>query len=163
MSAGGRAQIQNAISNSQAANLGANFGNQLLDKVNNGLSKLNTSAGGSFSGLTSAASKAIGGAVGNLNNVFGQKSIPFGGSSATTQSVIDTSVKKITGGSLGFLRTTRLTTDAIALYMPDTLNFTYSQSYDQLNLGGELGGKIMAAGQSIVDAAKGGEGTMAVS
>jgi hypothetical protein len=160
-SAGARAQIQNAISNSQAANLGANFGNQILNKVNNGLSNLNTATGGSFSGLTSAASKAIGGAVGNLNNIFGQKSIPFGGSSSSTQAVIDTSVKKITGGSLGFLRTTKLTTDAIALYMPDTLAFSYSQSYDQLALGGELGGKLMAAGKSIVDAAKGGEGTMA--
>jgi hypothetical protein len=160
-SAGARAQIQNVISNSQAANLGANFGNEVLGKVNNGISKLNTATGGSFSGLTSAASKAIGGAVGNLNNIFGQKSIPFGGSSASTQAVIDTSVKKITGGSLGFLRTTKLTTDAIALYMPDTLAFSYSQSYDQLALGGELGGKLMAAGKSIVDAAKGGEETMA--
>jgi hypothetical protein len=50
------------------------------------------------------------------------------------------------------LRTTQLTKDAIALYMPDTLLYSHSQSYDQLSLGGELGGQVLAAGKSALEA-----------
>jgi hypothetical protein len=35
-----------------------------------------------------------------------------------------------------FVRTIRRTTDTVALYMPDTLNFNYEQSYAQAELGG---------------------------
>lgn len=144
--------------------LASNFGNQILGKINSGLSQINGATGGAFSGLTSqisaAASKGISGITSGItssvNNIFGQSNVKFGGSSAETQAVIDNSIKRITGGSLAFLRTTRLTKDAIALYMPDTLNYTYSQSYDQLNLGDELGGQGLAAAKSIMDAYKEG-------
>jgi len=54
-----------------------------------------------------------------------------------------------------FLRTTKRTTDSIALYMPDTLAFTDNQTYNQLELGGELL-SLGAAGASILaDAASG--------
>ena len=148
------AQLQGAIRNATAANIPANFGNQLVSKINNGLSQINGATNGALSGITNAASKALGGVVGGLNNVFGQKSIPFGGNSAATQTVIDTSIKKIT--DTRFLKTTRLTSDAIALYMPDTLSYTYSQSYDQLNLGGELAGQVAAAAASAAEAYKTG-------
>jgi len=152
------------------------LGNELLNKVNSGLSEINSKVsgalgnlGGSTNGLSSSLSKltgqissSISGAVGNvtgsINNLFGQSSVKFGGSSAETNAVIDNSIKQITGGSLSFLQTTRLTKDAIALYMPDTLNYSYSQSYDQLTLGGELGGQIAAAGKSAFDAYKNGGG-----
>ena len=140
------AQIQGAIKSASAANIPSNFGGQLVSKINNGLNQINSATNGALSGITDAASKALGGVVGGLNNVFGQKSIPFGGNSAATQTVIDTSIKKIT--DTRFLKTTRLTSDAIALYMPDTLAYTYSQSYDQLSLGGELLGQVAAAAAS---------------
>jgi len=140
------AQIQGAIKAATSANIPSNFGGQLVSKINNGLNQINSATGGSLSGITDAASKALGGVVGGLNNVFGQKSIPFGGNSQSTQTVIDTSIKKIT--TKKFLNTTRLTTDAIALYMPDTLSYTYTQSYEQLNLGGELAGQVAAAAKS---------------
>ena len=113
------AQIQGAIKAATSANIPSNFGGQLVGKINNGLNQINSATGGALSGITSAASKALGGVVGGINNIFGQKSIPFGGNSAATQTVIDTSIKKIT--DTRFLKTTRLTSDAIALYMPDTL------------------------------------------
>jgi len=153
-----KAQIQGAIKAATSANIPSNFGGQLVNKINNGLNQINSATGGALSGITSAASKALGGAVGNLNNVFGQKSIPFGGNSQATQTVVDNSIKEIT--TRKFLNTTRLTTDTVALYMPDTLSYTYTQSYDQLSLGGELLGQAAAAGISIAEAIKGGEGAV---
>lgn len=57
-----------------------------------------------------------------------------------------------------FLRKVRRTKQAIALYMPDTLNFAYSQSYNDLAVFDTLGnvGTALAAGSSIVDAIKNG-------
>lgn len=140
--------------------LATNYGNELMGKINNGLNQLNQKTGGILSGLTSAISKAaggvIGGITGSIGNIFGQANISLGGGSAATQALIDNSIKRITGGSLNFLRTTKLTTDAIALYMPDTLQYTYAQSYDQLSLGGELAGQALAGGKSIYDAFQSG-------
>jgi len=131
-----------------------------MGKINNGLNQLNQKTGGILSGLTSAISKAaggvIGGITGSIGNIFGQANISLGGGSAATQALIDNSIRRITGGSLNFLRTTKLTTDAIALYMPDTLQYTYAQSYDQLSLGGELAGQALAGGKSIYDAFQSG-------
>ena len=57
-----------------------------------------------------------------------------------------------------FLRTIRRTTDTIALYMPDTLKFSYGQKYTPLELGGKVtslaGGAAFASG--LYDSIKGG-------
>ena len=55
-----------------------------------------------------------------------------------------------------FSRTIRRTTDTIALYMPDTLNFTYNQSYSAPALGGDVMSLVGAAsaGASAIDAYK---------
>jgi len=93
--------------------------------------------------------------------LFGKANISIGGDSAATQAIIDTSIKKITNKS--FLQTTQLTTDAIALYMPDTLNYSHSQTYDQLSLGGEMLGKVAGAAQSAADEYNKGGGKDAMS
>jgi hypothetical protein len=157
-----------AASQTLGANIGSAsgaFGGELLSKVNGGLNSINSSTGGKFANLTNAASKSVSSALGGLNsvtgkigNLFGQASV-FSGNSESTKAVLDTSIKKITGGSLGFLKTTTLTTDAIALYMPDTLNYTYAQGYDQLQLGGEMVGQVLAAGGSVADKVKAGDYT----
>lgn len=140
--------------------LATNYGNELMGKINNGLNQVNQKTGGILSGLTTAISKAaggiIGGITGSIGNIFGQANISLGGGSFATQALIDNSIKRITGGSLNFLRTTKLTTDAIALYMPDTLQYTYAQSYDQLSLGNELAGQALAGGKSVYDAFQSG-------
>ena len=140
------------------ANLASSFGNELLGKINSGLSQINGATGGALGGITSAISKAAGGAVSSINNIFGQTNIKFGGDSASSKEIIDNSIKRISGGSLSFLRTTTLTKDAIAMYMPDTLQYTYQQSYDSPAIGEELGGQLLAAGKSAVDAYKSGGG-----
>jgi hypothetical protein len=56
-------------------------------------------------------------------------------------------------GQGNLLRTVKRTTDAIALYMPDTLNFTYNQSYSDVSSFNALGtlGTLAAGGASIFD------------
>ena len=145
-----KVEIQNGLQAAQNK-LNTAVGGDLLNKVSSGnLSGI----GGTISGYVN---QAYNGVVGGINNLFGQTGITFGGNSTLTKSVIDTSIKNITNQS--FLKITSLTTDAIALYMPDSLSYTYSQSYDQMELGNELGGKVLAAGGSAVEAFKSGEGT----
>jgi len=155
----------NDLANPQ--NMITRFGNELIGKVNNGLNSLNKMTGGLLTGVTGAISKAAGGLIGGISqgigDLFGGANISLGGGSAGAQSLIDNSIKRIKGGSLDFLRTTKLTTDAIALYMPDTLNYSYTQSYDQLSLGAEGGGQLLAAGKSAVDAYRAGGSEEALS
>jgi hypothetical protein len=54
--------------------------------------------------------------------------------------------------NVGFARTIQRTTDTIALYMPDTLNFVYNQQYANMNLGGTIPAAVLTGGESIVDA-----------
>jgi len=53
------------------------------------------------------------------------------------------------------LRTIERTTDTIALYMPDTLNFTYDQKYSEMSLGGGTFGLLGAAADAGVSIANG--------
>lgn len=159
--AGATSQIMGAINAAKNGNIASHFGADIVNKVNSGLNQINSSTNGALSGLTSSISKAVGGAVSGLDNLFGKQNISFGGDSAATKAIIDTSIKKITNKS--FLQTTQLTTDAIALYMPDTLNYSHSQTYDQLSLGGEMLGKVAGAAQSAADEYNKGGGKDAMS
>lgn len=58
------------------------------------------------------------------------------------------------------VRTIRRTTDTIALYMPDTLNFTHQQNYSDISLGGGLfatAGAALSAIQGATSAAEMGQ------
>lgn len=77
---------------------------------------------------------------------------------------LPTGVKDVVSGVRGsigtlnnstFLRTTKRTTDSIALYMPDTLAFTDNQSYNQLQMGGETA-SFVGAGASVISSAMAG-------
>jgi hypothetical protein len=148
--------IPSLLQNPQS--LATNFGNELMGKINSGLNQINQATGGALGGITSQISQAAGGAIGGvvgginkgISNIFGQAGINFGGSSAQTSAVLDQSIKRITNKS--FIKTTRLTKDAIALYMPDTLLFNYSQAYDQKSIGGEMLAQIAAAGRAAIEA-----------
>lgn len=134
----------------------SDFSSDVLGKVNNGLNQLNSATGNKIGGITGAISQAAGGLssavsgiAGGIGNIFGGSSSIVSGNAGATTALIDNRIQKITGGS--FLRTTQLTKDAIALYMPDTLQYTYSQSYDQLNPGAEMLGQLGGAGVSAVE------------
>jgi len=94
--------------------------------------------------------------IGGINNIFGQATV-FNGNSESTQNVLDSSIKKITDKSpFGFLNTTSLTTDAIALYMPDTLLFSHNQIYEGLTPGNEIAGQLAVAAPGLVESFKKG-------
>jgi hypothetical protein len=63
-------------------------------------------------------------------------------------------------GKTNFFRTTKRTTDSIALYMPDTLAFDYQQSFTGTSVTKDLGkfGGIVQAGASLIDQAKSDSG-----
>jgi len=121
--------------------------NSVANEINGALNKFTNSITSGINQIT----QSVG--LGSISNPFGQSSISFGGNSSASQAVFDNKLKAITGGGLNFLRTTKLTSDAIALYMPDTLLYSHSQTYDQLSLGGELLGQIAAAGSSAIEKA----------
>jgi len=140
------------------------FGGDVLNKINSGLSSISSATGVALDNITSAIGSVSGGVVNGINNLFGQKNITFPGSAEETKKQFDVNIKKITGGSTNLLRKTALTTDAIALYMPDTLNYSHQQSYDQLNPGSEFAGQAYAAvGKPILDAFQAGEGVVGAS
>lgn len=70
---------------------------------------------------------------------------------------IGKSVAEITDKSaFNFLNRTRLTNDAIALYMPDTLNFDSTASYSELRPGEEKLGQFAIAAPELAEAYKNG-------
>jgi hypothetical protein len=113
---------------------------------------LNAVKNGAVNAVSGFVGKITSGITGGINNLFAQKGGTFMPNAEESQKLIDTSIKRITTKGLDKnLRTTVLTTDAIALYMPDTLNYSYSQTYDQLSLGGEIAGQAFGAGQSAYE------------
>lgn len=76
---------------------------------------------------------------------------------------IENSIKAITdknastAAGANFLVRTRLTNEAIALYMPDTLNFDSTANYTDVKPGEELLGQAMVAAPNLVAAVKAGD------
>jgi hypothetical protein len=78
------------------------------------------------------------------------------GNPSETQNSVGNQINQITGasrtGALGqYLNRTEMTTDAIALYMPDTLMYQYNQTYSDISLTDTPLGQLMAAAQSTAD------------
>lgn len=89
------------------------------------------------------------------NGIFSNPTSTLGGTGVSTPPMNTISKK-------GLPTRTILTTDAIALYMPDTILFQHEQSYDVLSPGTEFLGQLIAAGKSAHDEYKaGGEGALA--
>ena len=139
-----------------ASDISTSIGGDLVGKVQGGLSQIDGAVGGALSGIQSSLGKVSGNIQGGLKNIFGSTTLPKGGDSAQSRSVIQNNVAQVKGGSLDFLKTTKRTSEAISLYMPDTLMFNQTQSYDQLNIGGGLPGQLLAAGEANADAIKAG-------
>jgi hypothetical protein len=115
------------------------------------------------SGLSKGANilTGRGGATGKVGSVI--SGFVNGPAKATPEpqnnSAIQASVKEITDKSpFGFLNKTRLTKDAIALYMPDTINFDSPASYSDLRPGEEKMGQFLAAAPELIEAYRKGGG-----
>jgi len=122
------------------------YASDLNNKVNNGLDEINRISKGFLNNISSSYS--------GLTSLFGQTQ-SFNASSKATQEIIDRNIKSLesSGNLIGSIRPTKLTKDFIALYMPDTLQFTYSQQYETLSLGNSILGQLGAAGVSAADQA----------
>jgi hypothetical protein len=126
------------------------------------------------SGLAGALNNAIGGALSKGANFLSGKagktgskigsainSFVSGPQKASKEEAFDPSIGKsvaeITDKSpFGFLNRTKLTNDAIALYMPDTINFDSTASYSDLRPGEEKLGQLAVAAPEIIEAYKQG-------
>jgi hypothetical protein len=155
LNANGSITENDAISISQGKP-SVSFANELISKVNGGLNQINQSTNGILGGLTSSLSKGIGDAAKGLesgiNNLFGQATTSFTGDSGGTKAIIDTRLKNITDKRFSITKKTELTTDAIALYMPDTLNYVYSQGYSDLAPGKSKLAQAAVAGAAAHEA-----------
>ena len=138
------------------ASLNGTFGNELKNKISNGVGEIGKAVGGVIKDVSSSVSQLTGGvksSLSGINDVFGQTKSLLSGNSAATQSIINRNVKELqsSGNLLGSIRPTQLTKDFISLYMPDTLHFTYNQEYESLSAGSSIIGQLGAAGISASD------------
>jgi len=68
------------------------------------------------------------------------------------------SVAQDVRNNLSYARTIKQITSTVALYMPDTLNFNSQQNYDTLSVGGTKASALIAAGSSVADTLRNGNG-----
>ena len=133
-----------------------NFSQELSSKINNGLNDIQKSAGGIINDLSSAVGKTLGvsqNSIPGIGNIFGQTNTIISGSSAATQENIDRSISSLenSGNIIGSVRKTKRTETAVALYMPDTLQFSYNQNYQTLTPGQTIAGQLAGAGVSSLN------------
>lgn len=122
--------------------------NEIVDKLPNGLKEI----GQGLVNLFGGASSSVGQVLGKSETL----SSTLAALESTAKAELDKNRKILNEGA--FLRKIRRTTDAIALYMPDTLNFTYNQAYSDISIFDQLGsvGTLAAAGSSAIDTIKNG-------
>lgn len=146
--------VSNNISSSKVRN-------SFAEKVNRGIENL----------LSTGTSQLIkrGGNLGKIGsgiegwiNANNPPQVSLGNEQKANDNITN-SVKRITDKTpFGFLNKTQLTTDSIALYMPDTIQFDSRQSYDGLSPGKELLGQALVALPGLVDTYKTGGGRAAL-
>ena len=114
---------------------------------------LNASIGGTGIGGLDSVLNAVGKIAEATSNFAKDIANPLSNFNSTFRSIADaagkvgsTAVSEAASyQSLAGVRTIKRTTDTIALYMPDTLNFNHQQGYSDINLGG---GIFAAAGSA---------------
>ena len=160
------------VLNSARNSVKTNVGGELASGIQNAFGQINNATGGVIGNLTSSVGSAFNsfkGAVGNFNNPFGQPNI-FNVSGAVSQFINRDNIKSLVVNSGDLTRSIRKTTrtgQVIALYMPDTLQFDFTQNYENLSLSGAAGAAAGAAIQKLNDgggagAAAGAAGTAAL-
>jgi hypothetical protein len=121
------------------------------DKINKGVENLisaGTSTVGKYGGRVG---QKIGSGIEGWIGTNNPPQVPLSGEQRINDN-ITTSVKRISDKTpFGFINKTQLTTDSIALYMPDTIQFDSRQSYDGLSPGKELLGQALVALPGLVD------------
>jgi hypothetical protein len=147
--------MRNGTSQPQGTINKVNYGTEIGKKINDFSNKISSQISRKY------GTNPIANRVSDFLNV-GPKVTNYGSTEGTNE-VINNSVKEITKERKGFydFETTSLTTDAIALYMPDTLAFSNPQSYSDLKPGLEILGQLAVAAPGLVEAYKTGGGKSA--
>lgn len=144
-----------------------NFGQSLTQVGSTGLSQGVVQIGQQAGGVIASAAST---AATSLTNIAG--SIGGSGVQQATQNTLGATGDFVGGfskevlnsiGSLdgGFLRTIQRSTDTIAIYMPDTLSFSYAQGYSNPSLSSNMLMKGAAAASSVLDSPSEGGGNIA--
>lgn len=156
-------QLSRGVSVARATNP-SKVVNSFADKINrevqNGISGVAQKIGQYGGNVGQKVRSGIEGWIGTNTT---SASVPLYGSEQKINDNITSSVKRITDKTpFGFINKTQLTTDSIALYMPDTIQFDSRQSYDGLSPGKELLGQALVALPGLVDAYRTGGGKAAL-
>ena len=143
-------ETSTTITNPAGAELG--MASTLANAAKKSASKIDNYTNSQYAGQTiNLASKVGNAGVSGVNSIFNDTK------SFSSDTVVNNSIKKISDKSpFGFLDTTSRTTDAIALYMPDTLLFQSDQRYENLSPGNDLLGQALVNTPGLVDKFKTG-------
>jgi hypothetical protein len=152
-----RGNLSSSLNASAVSNFSSGLGGSIVNGINSGLNTINQATGGALNGISSVVGSVAGNITNSIGNLFGQSNQFISSSSAASQANVQRSVKSIT--KTGFINTTKLTKDAIALYLPDTLTYNHQQSYDQMNVGEGGAGKAAAAVKSAAEGYQKGDTT----
>lgn len=122
-----------------------------------------------FTNLSEISGSPVGQAIGRVTSFAGDlvNKIPsdgiLGGIKGATQGVGQVAKQVFDNASnINGVRTIRRTTDTIALYMPDTMNFIHQQQYSDASLTG-LPAAVLAGGASAAQSLKGNSNAQDVS
>ncbi len=136
--------------------------NSFADKINRSLENIISGAGTQSLISRGGAVGKIGAGIEKWVNANNPPEFSLGAEQKVNDNITK-SVKRITDKSaFGFMNSTQLTTDSIALYMPDTIQFDSRQSYDGLSPGKELLGQALVALPGLVDTYRNGGGKAAL-
>ena len=149
--------VGDELSNVVQGKSGVNFASPVMSKMGSAIGQINNATNGVLGKISDSFTKSFPnvskGISDGVNDIFGPSggSNVLSGSGVETQKIISNNVKTLTDNRFGLLKKTTRTTDAIALYMPDTLNFSYTQSYTDVRPGNSMLGQLVAAGGSDVE------------
>lgn len=107
--------------------------------------------------VTETVNKALTSVGNSIGNIFGQSGKQVIQSSSEAASNFIEGSKAVfldDVNNANFLRARKRTTDSVALYMPDTLQFDYQQGYTDVSMSEGIAGLALAAGTSLADAIK---------
>jgi hypothetical protein len=143
--------VADRISRSQVKN---SFADKINRSLENGIAKVNTVIYEKFGSTGRSIS-------GGISSFFQQRSVSIGEQKINDN--ITSSIQRITDKTpFGFINKTQLTSESIALYMPDTIQFDSRQSYDGLSPGKELLGQALVALPGLFETYKAGGGKAAL-
>jgi hypothetical protein len=140
-------------------NKSTNFGGGTVSKGNGSFAEtINKKLTNLLTPSKNFSKTKVGGAINNfIQGPQPQKQLndSRGTQEFSIKSITDKNASTAAGGA--FLVRTQLTSEAIALYMPDTINFDSSANYTDVKPGESLLGQAMVAAPSLVDAVKRGD------